>query len=438
MNFRKIASLLLAVLMLCSALCACQPEQNNSVPGTSSSAPADSKANTALYQVTVIGADGKPATSGVVVRFMQNGEQVAMQSMDANGVATKELEKGDYTVELKFTNSDVSYYYDTSDLTLTKTKTQLTIHLCLEQSKNGEQVTAGDVEYTAYPLYTGNTYVTLKPGRNYFLFAPTQAGEYEFFTKDKHVVGYYGSVFYIMSNNAGKPGPENGTALSLAPGMVSGDNTFVIGIDNNYPDEVKTIVYATRVSDYIDTSIPTETYKTTAALTPWTMPAGKQIKKFDVAAVVPYKLVKDETTGFYHLNSVTGPLVVVFLGKNAKQHMSVLTSYAEILENSGVSAYFQDENGTYTKREIYNDCLMDYIGSYDPNHQNPDGSMGGYAGGCMDQKTGLYPLTDDLMHIIKEHGRSSGWWDADDERYIFGDETVNEENAWLFMCGYLG
>jgi hypothetical protein len=193
-----------------------------------------------------------------------------------------------------------------------------------------------------------------------------------------------------------------------------------------------------RVSDYIDTSIPTETYQTTAALTPWTMPAGKQIKKFDVSAVVPYKLVKDPSTGFYHLNSITGPLVVVFLGKNAKQHMSYLAPYAEILENSGVSAYFQDQNGTYIKREIYNDCLMDYIGAYDPNHKNPDGTIGGYAGGCMDQKTGLYPLTDDLMHIIKEHGRTSGWWDADDERYLFNDVIVNEENAWLFMCGYLG
>ena len=26
----------------------------------------------------------------------------------------------------------------------------------------------------------------------------------------------------------------------------------------------------------------------------------------------------------------------------------------------------------------------------------------------------------------------------DDERYIFNGITVNKENAWLFMCGYLG
>ena len=431
MSFRKIASLLLAVLMLCSALCACQSEQNNSVPRTSSTAPTDPKADTALYQVTVIGADGKPATSGVVVRFMQNGEQVAMQSMDANGVAEKELEKGKYTVELKFTSSDVSYYYDTSDLTLTKTKTQLTISLCLEQSKDGEQVTAGDKDYIAYPLYTGNTYVTLKPGRNYFLFTPTEAGEYEFFTQHNFPVGYYGNEFYIMSNNAGGYGPNSGTSLSLSPGMVSGDNSFVIGVDNNFSDDVQTVLCAVRVSDYIDTSIPTETYKTTAALTPWTLPAGKKVSNFDITAAVPYKLVLDEATGFYPRNSVTGPLVVVFLGEKATQYMQYLAPYDTILKNSGVSAYFQNEDGTYDRREDYSKCLMDYIGAWSEND-------GKYTGGCIDRNSGLYPLTEDLMYIIQQHGKYSGWWDSTDERYIFGDVAVNEENAWLFMCGYLG
>ncbi len=438
MNFRKIMSLMLAVWMLCSVLCACQPGQTGSTPSTSESNPDGPQKDTALYQVAVYGADGKPATSGVVVRFMQNGEQVAMQSMNANGVAEKELEKGDYTVELKFTNNDVEYYFDATDLTLSKTKTQLMIHLCLKQSEEGQEVYVNDPEteesiaYTAYPLYTGNTYVTLKPGRNYFLFTPTESGEYQWYTKDGYVTGYYGGEHYIMSNNVGEEAPNNGAALSISPGMATGGQTLVIGVDNPGTDDVQTILYALRVSDYIDTSIPVEIYKTTAALNPWKLPAGKQVKKFDITATVPYKLVLDEATGFYHLNSVTGPLVVVFLGQNAAQYMDYLVPYDTILKNASVCAYFQNDDGTYSKREEYAPCLLDYIGVWDEN------AMKYTSEGCIDRESGLYPLTEDLKYIIQQHGNYSGWWDVDDERYIFDGITVNKENAWLFMCGYLG
>ena len=56
--------------------------------------------------------------------------------------------------------------------------------------------------------------------------------------------------------------------------------------------------------------------------------------------------------------------------------------------------------------------------------------------GC-DRALPLCPLTEDLMYIIQNHGNHSGWWDVDDERYLFGETTVNKDNAWLFMCGYL-
>lgn len=428
MKMKRITSFVLAVLMLCSVLSACKDSQAGAPSNTTTTTPP--QAETALYQVAVFGVDGKPATGGVVIRFLQNGQEVALQTMNASGVAEKELPKGDYEVEVMFTNAQADYYYDTTDLTLSKTKTQLTIHLCLRQSEAGQQVFAGDDEYTAYPLYTGNTFVTLKPGRNYFLFTPSESGEYQIFAQDGSDVGYYGNVFFIQSEDRGNEGPNNGTALSLSPGMVSGENEFVIGVDNPGNEDVQTVLCAARVSDYIDTSIPVQIYKATAALKPWTLPAGKRISKFDITAPVPYRLVLDEATGFYHLNSVTGPLVVVFLGQNAAKHMQYLSPYDTILKNSGVSAYFQNEDGTYNRREDYSDCLMDYIGVWDENNSK-------YTGGCIDRNSGLYPLTEDLKYIIQQHGKYSGWWDASGERYIFNGITVNEENAWLFMCGYL-
>ena len=55
------------------------------------------------YKVNVTDALGTPYTSGIVVKFMQNGEQVALQACDENGVAAKTLPKGNYEAELSFT-----------------------------------------------------------------------------------------------------------------------------------------------------------------------------------------------------------------------------------------------------------------------------------------------------------------------------------------------
>ena len=71
---KKIRAILLAVTaLLCMVLlCACGGEAD--------------------YQVKVLDAAGNPYTAGVIVKFMQNGAQVAMQPVDAIGVATKTLE----------------------------------------------------------------------------------------------------------------------------------------------------------------------------------------------------------------------------------------------------------------------------------------------------------------------------------------------------------
>jgi hypothetical protein len=440
MTFKKIASLALAVLMLCTTLCACASSQGDNTSGnpTTTKPSSDVEQNeTALYQVTVYGVDGKPATSGVFVKFLQNGEQVAMQNTNVSGVAEKELEKGDYTVELMFSGG-TKYYFDTSDLTLSKTKTQLTINLCLEQSTESETVYVDEMEYIAYSLSTGNTYVTLKPGRNYFLYYPEQSGEYEMWTANgTYKVGYYGGVHYIMPNDAGTEAPNNGTHVSISASMIS-DNSFVIGVDNPGTEDVKTVLQVVRASEYVDTTIPKQIYQATHTLTPWKKPADVTVKQFNIRATQPYNLVLDETTGFYHLNDVNGPLVVVFLGEVAREYMDYMAPYETVLQNSGVTVYFGNEDGTYDRCEVYSNCLQEYIGAFDANLKDPvTGAMGTYVGGCMDRESGMYPLTEDLMYIIKNHGNYAGWWDSSDPRYIFEGITVNPENAWLFMCGYL-
>ena len=83
MNMKTIKALILALSMLCcmAVLAACgeQPSQ----PSGENNPASDGSA----YRVTVVDAFGEPVTDGVIVRFMQNGQQASMQTVDANGVA---------------------------------------------------------------------------------------------------------------------------------------------------------------------------------------------------------------------------------------------------------------------------------------------------------------------------------------------------------------
>ena len=95
MNMKRIRALLLAAVMLCSLVLF--------------SACGSKASGNPTYKVSIVDAMGAPCTSGVVVKFMQNGAQAGMQTVNENGVAEKVLPKGDYTVELQFTDSDVNY-----------------------------------------------------------------------------------------------------------------------------------------------------------------------------------------------------------------------------------------------------------------------------------------------------------------------------------------
>ena len=53
------------------------------------------------YKVTVTD-ELNNVYDGAVVRFLQDGNQVALQVCDENGVATKTLPTGEYTVEIKY------------------------------------------------------------------------------------------------------------------------------------------------------------------------------------------------------------------------------------------------------------------------------------------------------------------------------------------------
>lgn len=377
------------------------------------------------YSVKVVDALGNPYTEGVVVQFMQNGAPVGMQVVNAEGVAAKDLPDGDYTVELSFTSDTIEYHYDKTDLTLSADKKELTVTLAKLPSTQETTLTVGTKQLNAYAVDTGCTYLTLNKGeRNYYLFTPTVAGKYEFSLSDSTaVLGYYGAPHFVQERHAGDEPKDGKFAINVKASMIgtgdTGTSVFVLGVDAGDSENVTLSIQRLGEPDWDVSDEPWTTYNTTVKLSKYTLPSGASLKDFDLTAD-SYKLVKDDN-GWYHLNSKNGPLVLMRLGEKS----AYLDDFKTIVEKSRVGKYFFDEDGKFIRKESYNECLLEYIE-------------------VMDEKEGVYPLTDDLKYIIQQRGDYYGWFDAEGTQYLFKDQNgdnvpgINAEISWLFPCCYIG
>ncbi len=383
------------------------------------------------YTVSVVDAFGAPCTQGIIVRFLQDGNQVKMQKTDENGKVSLDLADGNYTVELKFVGDDVAHYYDQSDLTLTPSKKSLTITLYSATSGEPVSLTApslqSDIQVAnnAYQVGVGGTYVELTAGaRNYFLFTPTEAGLYQFSTQNTDaVLGYYGASYYVQKDTITQP--ESGfIEVNIKTHMIVGGTTsLVIGLDAT-GTSTTAILNIHRTGDPLlgDEDEPYQTYQAKTPPTPYTLPAGAKTVDFDLTAD-GYELVLG-TDNFYHLDSADGPLVLVKITKDSGGS-KYLAPLEEMATKAIVGKYFYDDNGQLTKKESYNQCIQDYAK-------------------CADEDTGMYPLTEDLKYIIQQRGDHYGWFDpANTTGYVFTDDSgnpiadINPEISWLLFSCYI-
>ncbi len=421
---KKIIAMLLALLVLSTLFAACGGEQPQTPDSTG-----ENESPAAGYQVKVVDHLGNPYTEGIIVRFMQNGQQVSMQTIGADGVAAKDLPDGEYTVELKFTDGDALYYYDPSNVTVSAEKKTLEIQLAhaLGQEPDRELYAQGK-DVGAYSVGVGCTYVKLVSGeRSYYLFTPTEAGKYQFsLVGGSGTVSYYGAPHFVQEQHAAERNEDGSFFVNVKADMIStgetGTTVLVLGIDGESDSAVLAIE---RIGDP-DWGVedePWHTYTPTIDLQPYTHDASAKLGEFDLtAASDAYTLVLG-SDNYYHLNTADGPLVLVRLGKNSGGS-KYLSDFQTILEHSGVNKYFFDENGEFIKKETYDQCLLSYFE-------------------VLDEESGLYPLTEDLKYIIQMRGDHTGWFDADSAMYLFVDQNgdqvpgINSEIAWLLYCCYM-
>jgi len=368
------------------------------------------------YQVKVVDAYGNPYTIGVIVQYMKDGKQVAMQPVNDQGIASKNLPRGQYTVELMFTDKEISGHYDRTK-TMTETVTTMDLQVYMLPSEKAQSLHVGGTAHQAYSVSAGGTYVTLNAGMNYFLFSADMAGTYKVSAPaDVAELGYYGAPHFVQANSA-LPVEDNTVTISIKESMLQG--VYVFGLNAQAAGNCVLKIEWIGEPRWDVSDEPWTIYKTTANLSAYTLPKGAKLTDFDVTAK-GYELVLNSQDGFYHLNTADGPLVVVYLGVESKY----LDSFQKIADNSSISRYFYDENGNFLRKESYNECLMEYFA-------------------VMDENAGVYPLTEDLKYIIQQRGEYYGWWKSGASTNIFVDSQgnflpdINTEIAWLFACAYI-
>ena len=413
---KRIKALFLAVCMLASVVlfAACGDDaQGSANSGTD-----------AAYKVSVVDGSGNPYTSGVIVRFLKGTEQAAMQKVNENGVAEKTLAKGDYTVELMFTDNEDKYYYEKEGLTLSADKTELRIVLYYTVAQS-QTLSAQGKEYEAYRVSTGSTYVNLTAGdRSYFLFSPAEAGTYQFRAEGEGVqIGYYGAPHFVQEANAAEDLKDNTFTQSITAGMIgtegTGTTTLVIGIDSSSAAQCVLSIERTGDPAWNLEDEPWTEYACKNEVKPFTLDIkdGQKLTYIDIRGKAEdYKVVFNETDGYYHLNSADGPIIYINLGKDAPN-----ASLQTVIMGDGAAGgapirhYFFDEDGKFIKKEDYTNILTQYFDNMDENYK-------------------VYPLNEDLVYIITN--ACSGWWTSSDPNYIF--DGCNPELGWMFACCWVG
>ncbi len=381
--------------------------------GSSSGGPSE---NAQDYTVTVVDYSGN-TMANVSVTFRKDGNVVGLKTTDASGKAVMALEKGNYTVELAF---GTDHYYDTSLAVLTETAPAITLKAVPKRGNDYTELYVGQ----AFHVNAGGTYVeNMQPNvTTLFIFHPTDSGIYEFTTSDPSAkISYWGAnAAYVADHTSATDWKDNAFTREIREDQT--ENTLVIlGITG----AESCILEVNRIGDVVLTEeelaewIIFKGTQTPEEGTTYRPSQSGTLTYVDVQGKTEeYKLVKG-SDGFYHLGSATGPLMFVNLGPNGRYVSFYQMMGFEQAGGTFMHQYFYDEDGKFLRKEEYTECLKTYTGTVDAD---------GY---------GIYPLTDDLIYILKNGGENKEWWDADSPNYLFESlGTVNVEIAWMFNCCY--
>lgn len=370
-----------------------------------------SVSNSITYTVNVVDYNNN-GLSGVTAVFKKNGAAVGTATSDSNGKVTIKLEKGNYDINLAL----AGYSYDSSLAKVTSSQTSLTITMAKAVTKSEEVFFDTD---GAYYVESGAQFISItnsdknNEGANgYFLFEPKRTGKYKIELSDpKALISYWGgSIHYV--NESTYDVEHTNTSLTLNVAEVG--PIYIIGVKNTSA----CIMSVTRTGKAV-TEMAWTDYIGKDKVSAYTCPSGELTYVDITKSTNDYKLVKG-SDGYYHLGTADGPIMLVHLGVGAPY-----VALSDVIGLSGTGGsnfgkYFYNSNGVLEKKENYTSLLATYINN-------------------MDQTKMVYPLTDDLIYILKNGGEFRGWWASSGSGNIIyaAKPNLNSEIAWMWACCYI-
>ena len=227
-----------------------------------------------------------------------------------------------------------------------------------------------------------------------FEFNPEESGKYTFNAENALIgIASYNGMWVSVELNA-----ETISSNSFEWDCTDANQSILFAIKS----EAASVTVTVRVDELVIVEIPRTPYEN--KVTPESFSFEGDVDSFQYVETfddVENLAVLGED-GFYHLDSADGAVLYVKLDDSM---MNLLDAYGY----GQLVAVYYDENGKVEKKIDYNAAFYEY-----------------YL--CSDN--GLYPLTEDIIQIYKDMGRSNSWYGADG--WVGGEM----EDAWMFACYY--
>lgn len=227
-----------------------------------------------------------------------------------------------------------------------------------------------------------------------YKFTSGEIGTYIFET-DVGTLSYWGSSVEEMANAT----TEESNVLTC--NVTTEDETVLIGVTGANScnlNIIKSIVYG---------------QEKTPAVYAMELQENEQFVPVDLTQ--KEELFYDAESGFYHLGE-NGPAVLVDFSSDT------FVNLKKLVETEELYAEITAENGAITK-ETYNTLLQKYLDN------------AAVITVSQEKTATLYPLTEDLMYILKNVGKQFGWFDNTNEACLFDEIAgVQQDSLWMFPC----
>ncbi len=376
--------------------------------------------------VTVVDPAGAPVPD-IEVKVYQNGEVCEGKTVDENGKASFVLGFGEEYSIVFHSPDEKEYYYDETVSRVNPQQTEITVVLYEKVSETTDILAYGEgktvsQDFAAYLVDEGVYYSYLTENdRTYYIFTPTRPGIYRFSVEGETsvTVGYYGMPIQPLKDNALTLAEDGSLTIEVKERNIgeTADTTtrYVIGLSAG--EGVSDAIFHV---EYVGEPVKTPTDE------PWIdVLADRELTAYkkkrgtltDLDIFNPdLTVVFNEADGYYHLDTVDGPVVLLRLTEKSPY----LAAFTTMCDTGRLGAYIYDDEGNFLRKESFNALIAQYAA-------------------ICDTKYGICPLDAKLAYMLKTLGESRQWWDFESGNHLFvgEEEAVPVDTAWLFACCYL-